>query len=191
MPTDRRDDSNSGLLLVNEFGIREHVHDGKDDISYTASQSLLKVSNTSDVATHGIRVANASITIALSSMSSLLPYSPTTGDSIMINSVKMSPVVSAWIHGTWIVSVYRKETFQRLCKREQVQGLTKLTQCFTPGLGMILSTEQPTGIEITPRRPHIATNATVTLATYVTLGIRPNTADRRTSIEDLDRASAM
>jgi hypothetical protein len=54
----------------------------------------------------------------------------------------------------------------------------------------MLSTEQPSGIEITPIRAHIARNAIVALAVYVTLGMPPKRAERRTRIEHFDNASA-
>lgn len=56
---------------------------------------------------------------------------------------------------------------------------------------MMPSTEHPTGTEITPTRPHTARNAIVTYAAYVTRGMRPKTAEIRTSIEHLDNVSAM
>lgn len=75
-------------------------------------------------------------------------------------------------------------------KREAGRRLTESTQRSNPDLGMIFSTEQLTGTEITPIKPHTTRNAMVTLAAYVTLGMRPKTAERRTSIEHLDKTSA-
>ena len=56
--------------------------------------------STDDVVTHGILVEKATMTIALSSKTILLPYSPTIGNNMITTSVKMSQAVSARIHGT-------------------------------------------------------------------------------------------
>ena len=52
-----------------------------------------KILGAQNVVIYGILVANATMTIDLSSMAILLPYSPTTGNSIMATSLKMSAVV--------------------------------------------------------------------------------------------------